>query len=225
MPRETIRLGLSTPFTPEPGATFLSFLAYPNSKNAMMRAEFSLAICRFAVTAMCEEDRDWANSPQSIKPGIVLMGDTDRHKALRLGSTQLGYRFKAAIFFALPHLHAEFLGCDLIKYEGFAPTVLNLAVLAKHRMGWHEDRDGTSTIKSRIWGPSRPVIHAAAVLLADTIARGFAINTVNLELLLPYLKDPELLRRVLLVSEFARLRLPNIRQFRIKEADTVQFLP
>ena len=42
MPRETIRLGLSTPFTPEPGATFLSFLAYPNSENAMMRAVFLL---------------------------------------------------------------------------------------------------------------------------------------------------------------------------------------
>jgi hypothetical protein len=224
MPRETIRLGLPTPFTPEPGATFLSFLAYPNSKHAMMRAKFSLAICRFAVMAMCEKDRDWANSPQSIKPGIDLMGDTDRRKALRLGSTQLGYRFKAANFFALPHLNAEFLGCDLIKYKGFAPTVEHLAILAMDRMGWDSDAD-ISTIKSRIWGPSRPVIHAAAILLADTIAKGFAINTVKLESLLPYLKDPELLRPVLLVSELARLRLPNIKRFRIKEADTVQFLP
>jgi hypothetical protein len=225
MPRETIRLGLSMPFTSEPGATLLSFLAYPNSKNAMMRAEFWLAICRFAVTAMCENDRDWANSPQAIRPIISLMGDTDRRKALRLGSTQLGYRFKAAAFFAMPHLIAEFRGCELIKYEGFAPTVENLAVLAKHRMGWDRDRDGTSTIKSRIWGPSRPVIHAAAILLFDGIARRGISSPENPESWLPYLKDPELLLPVLRASELARLLLPRIKQFRIRETDTVEFLP
>jgi hypothetical protein len=224
MPRETIRLGLSTPFTSEPGATLLSFLAYPNSKNATMRAEFCLAICRFAVTAMCEKDRDWANSPQVIRPAFTLMGDTDWRKALRLGSTQLGYRFKAAAFFAMPHLIAEFRGCELVNYKGFAPTVENLAVLAKHRMGWDRDRDGTSTIKSRIWGPSRPVIHAAATLLAHGNARGIS-NPKNLETWLPYLKDPELLRPVLRESEFARLLLPRIKQFRIRETDTVEFLP
>ena len=157
------------------GASFL-FLAYPNSNNAMMRAEFWLAICRFAVSAMCEKDRDWANSPQAIRPIISLIGDTDRRKALRLGSTQLGYRFKAATFFAWPHLFAEFRECELVKYQGFAPTVENLAVMAKHRMGWDRDRDGTSTIKSRIWGPSRPVIHAAAMLLAYGNARGISIR-------------------------------------------------
>jgi hypothetical protein len=221
MPREIIRLGLSTPFTPEPGAKFLSFLAYPNSKNAMMRAEFFWAICRFAIAAMCEKDRDWGNSPQAIKPAISLMSDTYRRKALRIGSTQLGYRFKAAIFFAMPHLYAEFRGCELVKFEGFAPTVENLAVLAKDRMGWDRDRDGTSTIKGRIWGPSRPVIHAAAMLLAY---RRLSI-TKNPESWLPFLKDPQVLRPVLLASEFARLLLPCIKQFRIKEADTIEFLP
>ena len=140
-----------------------------------MRAEFCAAICRFAVTAMCEDDPNWASSPQAIKPVIILIGDTDRRKALRLGSTQLGYRFKAATFFAWPHLFAEFRECELVKYQGFAPTVENLAVLAKHRMGWDRDRDGTSTIKSRIWGPSRPVIHVATLLLADGTARGISI--------------------------------------------------
>ena len=96
--------------------------------------------------------------------------------------------------------------------------------MAKHRMGWDRDRDGTSTIKSRIWGPSRPVIHAAAMLLADGNARGISIPE-NPESWLPYLKDPELLRPVLLASEFARLRLPRIKQFRIRETDTIEFLP
>jgi hypothetical protein len=190
----------------------------------MMRAVFCAAICRFAVTAMCENDPNWASSPQAIKPAIILVGDKDRRKALRLGSTQLGYRFKAAAFFAMPHLNAEFRGNELIKYKGFAPTVENLAALAKHRMGWDRDRDGISTIKSRIWGPSRPVIHAAAMLLFSGFTRGITIPE-NSESWLPYLKDLELLRHVLLASEFARLRLPHIKQFRIRETDTVKFLP
>jgi hypothetical protein len=223
MPRETIRLGLSNPFTPEPGAMFLSFLAYPDFKNAEVRAEFCLAICRFAVTAMCDKDRNWANSPQAIKPAIGLITDTDRRKALRLGSTQLSYRFKAAVFFAMPHLSAE-IGSELVEYAGFAPTVENLAVLAKYRMGWDRDRDGISTIKGRIWGPSRPVVHAAAILLADGRTGGFSI-TENPESWLPYLKNPELLRRVLLASEFARRLLLRVKQFRIKETDTIKFLP
>jgi hypothetical protein len=176
MPRETFQLGLSTPFSPEPAAKFLSILAYPNSEDFMMRAKFCAAICRFAITAMCKDDRDWGNRPQGIRPAIILMSDADWHKALKLGSTQLGYRFKAARFFAMPHLRAEFQGCELLNYGGFAPTVENLAILAKYRMGWDRDRDGTSTIKGRIWGPSRPVIHAAAMLLADEYARGFSIT-------------------------------------------------
>jgi hypothetical protein len=222
MPRETIHLGLSNPFTPEPGARFLSFLAYPKPEEGGMRAVFFLSICRFAITAMCEKDRDWANSLQAIKPGIILMGDTLRRKALGLGSTQLRYRFKAAVFFAIPHLIAEFQECELVKYKGFAPTVENLAVLAKERMKWHSERDGTSTIKGRIWGPSRPVVHAAAMLLVDGYGRGFSI-TANPESWLPYLKDHQLLRPVLVASEFARRLLPRVKQFRIKEADTVEF--
>ena len=176
MARETIRLDLSNPFTPEPGAKLLSALAYPNSNHAVMRVQFCLAICWFAVTARCAKDRNWAGSPRSIRPAFILMSDADRRKALKLGSTQLGYRFKAAVFFALPHLHAEFRGCELVKYEGFAPTVENLAVMAKHQMGWDRDRDGTSTIKSCIWGPSRPVIHVRHHLVRRRNCEGSAYN-------------------------------------------------
>jgi hypothetical protein len=171
-----------------------------------------------------KNNRDWANSPRAILPAISLVGDKRRREALRLGSTQLGYRFKAAAFFAMPHLYAELREYELVKYQGFAPTVENLAVLAGHRMGWDSDRDGTSTIKGRIWGPSRPVVHAAAILFADGKARGYSIME-NPESWLPYLKDPKLLLPVLLISEIARRVLPRVKQFRIKEADTIEFLP
>ena len=98
----------------------------------------------------------------------------------------------------------------------------NLAVLAKERMKWHSERDGTSTIKGRIWGPSRPVVHAAAMLLVDGYGRGFPLRQIR-NCALPLLKDPQLLRPVLVASEFARRLLPRVKQFRIEEADTVEF--
>jgi len=62
------------------------------------------------------------------------------------------------------------------------------------------------------------------MLLVNGFRRGIAIPE-NPESWLRYLKDLELLRHVLLASEIARLRLPHIKQFRIRETDTVKFLP
>src|SRR5262252_7759633 len=104
MPRESIHLNLSNPFTVEPSATLLSFLAYPDPAHATARAEFCGALCRFAIVAICEMDRDWATTPQSIKPGFWLGSDSKYHTALKVGCTKLKHRLMAASFFALPHL-------------------------------------------------------------------------------------------------------------------------
>jgi hypothetical protein len=221
MPRESIRLNLSNPFTVEPGATFLSFLAYPNPADATARAEFSGALCRFAIIKMCDMDRGWARIPQSIKPGFWLGSDSKYHTALKVGCTKLKHRMMAAIFFAIPHLQGELRGCKLTRYEGYEPTVEHLAHIALERMGWKGD--SASTVKSRIWGPSRPVIHAAAMLIID--ARIKPENSKIPEMFSAYLRDPELLRDVLVGSEIVRILLPRIEHFRIKEETTIQFLP
>jgi hypothetical protein len=221
MPRETIRISLSNPFCPEPGAIFLSKLAYPSAIDASARHEFMSALCRWAITEICDIDRDWATSPQPIKAGFFLGKRTDSLKALKLGSKKLVHRVIAAGFIAMPHLHAQLQGSDLIKYQGYRPTVQMLSYDAMESMGWKGDSE--STLKSRIWGPSRPVIHAAAMLGVHRCSIELPF-TKTLNDLLPYLKFPELLREVFVWSEIARLHLPLIKEFRIKEEDTIQFL-
>jgi len=223
MPRESIRLNLSNPFSVEPGATFLSFLAYPDPADAAARAEFRGALCRFGVIAMCDMDRDWARSPQSIKPGFWLGTDAEYRKTLKVGCTRLRHRMLAANFFAMPHLRAELQGYELTGYEGYEPTVENLAHIALYRMGC--DGDSSSTVKSRIWGPSRSIIHAAAVLFIHLANRIKSETDKMPEMFLVYLRTPELLREILVWSEIALMHLLRVRHFRIKEETTIQFLP
>jgi hypothetical protein len=222
MPRETIELGLSNPFTIEPMAKFLTFLAYPDPADSTPRAEFCSAISRFAIAGMCDMDPEWASSPQSIRPGFFLGSHLNSSKALRAGCTKLKHRFIAAAYFAMPHLVAQLQGCELVGYEQYQPTVENLAHLALERLGW--EGDSASTVKSRMWGPSRPVVHAAAMLVVDGLSRELPVEDSD-SWILPYFRDSELLRNVLLTSEIARLHLPLVKQFRIKEEDTIKFLP
>jgi hypothetical protein len=218
MPRETIRISLSNPFCPEPGAIFVSKIAYPSAVDAIVRDQFMSALCRWAIKKICDNDREWAMSPQPIKAGFFLEKRADSIKPLQLGCKKLRDRLKAAVFIAARHLSAQLQGCDLIKFDGCKPTVQMLSYRAMEYMGWKGDSE--STLKSRIWGPSRPVIHAAAMLGAH----GTLSTTKTLDDLLPYLRFPERLREVLFWSEIARLHLPLIKEFRIKEEDTIQFL-
>jgi hypothetical protein len=222
MPRATLKLDLSNPFTIEPMAKFLTFLAYPDPADSTPRAEFCSAISRFAITGMCDMDPEWASSPQSIRPVFFLGSHSNSSKALRAGRTKLKHRFIAAAYFAMPHLNAQLQGYELVGYEQYQPTVENLAHLALGRLDWKGD--SASTVKSRMWGPSRPVVHAAAGLLMDVFSRELPAEESD-SWMLPYFMDSELLRNVLLISEIARLHLPLIKQFRIKEEDTIQFLP
>jgi hypothetical protein len=90
-------------------------------------------------------------------------------------------------------------------------------------MGWK----GTSkaTFNSRIWGQSRPVVHAAAAYLLweRDLVDEFHLPA-NTDRFLACLASAEILKQVILASEIARLELPLIRRFRIKEEDTIQFL-
>jgi hypothetical protein len=220
VPRATVQIGLSSPFTIEPMANFLTFLAYPEPAASSARVEFCSAISRFAIKGVCDLDPDWASSPQSIRPAFFL--GSEPRKALKRGCAKLSHRFVAANYFALPHLAKQLQGAKLVRFEQYKPTVENLAHLALEGLGWKGD--SASTVKSRMWGPSRPVVHAAAALLADGFSRELPIRA-DAKWLLPYFRDSELLRKVLSWSEIGRLHMPRIKQFRIKEEDTIQFLP
>ena len=107
MPRETIRISLSNPFLPEPGAIFLSTLAYPDPVDAIAREEFMLSLCRKAVLTKCKIDPAWAMIPQPIRPDVFAGPDSDWDNAYNRGVKKIEHRYIAALFIALPHLIAR----------------------------------------------------------------------------------------------------------------------
>jgi hypothetical protein len=221
MAREIIKLSLSAPFRPEPAAIFFSTLAYPKADDANVRDQFRSALCRWAILTQCEMDGEWANAPQLVRPDIFIEGDREWHEAYKRGMRELDRRLFAADHIAMPHYLAW---CGLLRsVEGYQVTVENMSHLAMDFLRW--TGDSVSTLKSRIWGPSRPVIHAALALKMWCVESKEVLESIGgHRALLPLLIAPKALEGILAKSEFLRKCLPFIPQFRIKEEDTVQFL-
>jgi hypothetical protein len=196
-----------------------------------------LSLCRKAVLTKCKIDPAWAMIPQPIRPDVFAGPDSDWDNAYNRGVKKLEHRYIAALFIALPHLIARFGGPK--EFQGYNVTVQNMSYLAMDFMGWEGDSE--STVKSRIWGPSRPVVHAAAACILEALASRevkeameaiedpgvFSLFlTCPLTLFLTYpLTYPETLEGIVTRSEGIRLGLAVVPQFRVKEEETIQFLP
>jgi hypothetical protein len=77
-----------------------------------------------------------------------------------------------------------------------------------------------STLKSKIWAPSRAVVHAAAAYLRYYWCEDGRMVRPNQIIGSP----PFVVAKIIKASETIRLMLPSIEQFEIKEEDTIQFL-
>jgi hypothetical protein len=174
-----------------------------------------------AILAFCEKDQKWANTPQLIRPDAFVASDRAAHKAMQQGINKLKHRLIAALFIALPHFNRQF--GNIKTFAGYNVNVQNMSYLAMDAMNWRGDSE--STLKSKIWGPSRSVVHAALPLALWAIDFGEAPAKVQEVANLAFLLLPKHLQKILKQSEIIRVNLPLIKQFRIKEEDTIQFLP
>src|SRR2546429_4480545 len=197
MPCETIRLHLSTP-TPEPGAMFLSKLAYPDPVDAIARDEFMISLCRWIIRTGCEVAPDWAITPQLMRPAVFVGPDREWHKAFNRGANKLRDRFIAAGFIVYPHMLA--LAGITQRFDGYTATVQNMSQLAMEYMGW--DGDSEATMKSRIWGPSRPVAHAALAAMMWLLKNRELLKTPGgCREFFQLVTNPKTLERILIKSE------------------------
>ena len=222
MPREIVSLNLSSPFPYEVGATFLSTLAYPELADTKQRERYRQAVCRWGIEIRADED-GFTKKPQPIPPAIFLVDDATYRRYLKSGNKILNERLVAVNWIVMPHLKAVISG-KLEKVEGYEATVENLSTLAMDNLGWKGD--SSSTFKSRVWGPSKPVAHAAAALLV------WRQQTWEQELVPAFPDDehdffqlclelPFVISEIVELSEEFRLRLPLVEQFTIKEEDTI----
>jgi hypothetical protein len=230
MPREIVKIEINASVpTCESGAKFFSVLAYPDQRDNKERQNFRVALCRWAIRAMAIADKAWATQPQPIRPEYFLLDEKRADSTLRRGIKLLHKRFAATHYVVMPRFNQIVTG-HLETFDGFNPTVENMLNVMMSDMGWKPD--SLPTAKTKIWKPTRPVVHAVAAVTMCGQRLGIDLERYPLgkhchmpiEAFLLY-PDPEMLRRLVEMSEIYRVeRLPLITQFKIPEEDTIQFV-
>src|ERR1700730_11540 len=212
MTREIVRIDLSSKFPMEVGARFFSTIAYPEPKDAEERDRYFLAISRLYVHLRVKENPEFG-------------------RTLKKGNKRLFCQIPAATWIAMPHFRGEGLKPVEVEINGqlqsIIPTVKNMGMIAMNELGWQGKSTSIPTLKSKIWAPSRPVVHAAAAYslwcyYAERVVP--AKEQVDSFFFLACLELPSTVAAILRRAEAFRLILPEIEQFQIKEEDTIQFV-
>jgi hypothetical protein len=229
MPRETVRINLSSRFPIEVGARFFSVLAYPNPADLAERKQFCWAICRLYLLKRVQDDPEFGSRPYLIVPAIYATSHYEFIRTFKKGNKKLLHSLIAARWIAMPHLRDDKSRPVQIEKDGEAivPTVKNMSIVAMEELGWKGKGKSLPTFKSRIWGPSRPIVHAAAAYLlwchyAERILP--AEEQDDSFLFLSCVEQPHSIAAIIKKSENFRLMLPSIERFSIQEDETIQFL-
>jgi hypothetical protein len=222
VPRESVRINVASEFPIEVGARFFATIAHPEDRNERERYHF--ALCHLCVLARAKSDLDFATSLLPIIPAIFVSSDHARLQTLKRGNKKLRHRLATAKFLVMPHFRERKLEPLQVEKdrELIVPTLNKMTLVAMKELGWTAKPKSVPTFKSKIWAPSRPVVHAAA---AYVLWCHHAKRTIPVEhLFMTCLGDPPTIAGLMQKSEAFRLMLPNIEQFKIKEEETIQIL-
>ena len=159
---EHLNLRLSLAFGPvyEAGAAMLSALAWPELlADTQAIAERHAALCQYGVRLLAAADEEWTRSPQPIKPIYLSVAEHQvqrvRHELFR----RLAQRLAAARM-VIPFLQ-EASGVPARLPRGMSRLSLNsLAEVAANDLNLSD----AGNVGTRVWRPSRPVIHIAAAI-------------------------------------------------------------
>jgi hypothetical protein len=245
MPRQTVVARLSTDPPHEVAAHILSFITYPNSKDASERENFEIALARWSIYDRARVDKVWGKSAQPLKPYIFSQEQKAFLSIHRRGIRILFRRMVTAANMLGPHLN----GFPSIKPAkitlkgvwGFDPSVETIALKIADRIGLA--RGSGSTVESKLWAPAKPVAHCATSFYLWSLyidhsrpeelkalrSIGHIVQSDSWQLcgrdpFLAFFCFPSVLRDIIKLSEFLRLNLKRIKQFEIPEEDTIQFV-
>jgi hypothetical protein len=221
MPREVVSIDLCTIPVYEAGAKMFAVLAYPDDETRY--EQYFIALCR-AWLQQKLSDSAWAWSQQPIRPAFFAQGDAFFLKTLHAGGKKILDRMVSTRQ-VMPHLKAIELNKEplLLTVGELSPTVNNMAILMARDF---DLSDGSAaTMKADVWAPSKPVIHMAAALaqLMQWMAKTLKVSTDRVPYEAFFYSAP-LLRLAIEIAETHRLRLPEIKQFTIREQNTIQFV-
>lgn len=179
--RQPLHLSLGSGPVYEAGAVLLCVLAWPEfvADEAAMD-ERHAALCQSGVRLLADADEKWARSAQPIKPFYLSVAEDQVQRVWHELFRRLAERLAAARM-AIPFLQ-EASGATPRLPRGMSRLSLNnMASVAAEDLGL----SGPENVETRVWRPSRPVIHiATAVAVAARDAEGDGQTFTALNLLL-----------------------------------------
>jgi hypothetical protein len=223
MPRQTVRIPLSSLPPYEAAAEFLSYIAFSDPKEEIQRYEYRIALSRFAITVRAISDGNWGATLQPIRPLIFSRTDRIFERILAEGNDRLHRRFVCAASIIMARLSTT----RDAMVDAYVATIDNISrQLIARLLGY--SRGSRATIISKIWAPTKPVAHAAAALIWTVIMdrpQSWHVEHPLLakDLLLSTLFYPDVLESIIRISENLRVRLPRLK-LRIRSEDTIRFI-
>jgi hypothetical protein len=225
MPARTVSVRLNEIPPGEALATLMANVAYPYEEDRLERERFARALWWAILIERASEEKAWGQTIQSLRPSLFLDDDTTLLSSLKRGTKLLSWRLNTAGTFLMPHLRELRTGKLFPIRGGFAPTVENMSMLVMGKMGWKGD--SVATFKSKIWKTTKPVAHLAFVLNLRHKLEAALAKKQNRDFGRVYYR--QFFRGDLAIwlelAENCRNMLPSIKQFKIKEEETIQFLP
>lgn len=147
------------------GARLLTILACPpdTSDTDEMRGKFHAVLCHEAIKERSRQDPAWANMPHLIRPVYMFRNPKTALRDMKNLDRRLRDRLVAARM-AIGFLQKAETG----KTPALPPEVkrLSLNEISEHVRKDANQSEATN-VQTRIWRPSRPVIHLAAALAVN----------------------------------------------------------
>jgi hypothetical protein len=197
-------------------------VAHPGINEERIRQRFFAVLCREMIKQRAAEDEEWASAPQLFRPAYSTIGDEMAADAMKAGFAQLDRRFVAAQRLFMPFAKQHEVGHP-ITVGGFAVSVNNMANLALGDLDLGPGSIGL--VKSTVFKPSRPVLHAAAALV---FFQRLLVNIDPGDFARVILYDTAALVQVVQKAEEFRVLLPRLSAMSPKkpilDEETIQFV-
>ncbi len=218
MAQEIIRLQLQSLPVYEVAGLFFAALAYPDCDEITERKKFQRALIRWCLLIRVNLDPSWGAELQQLKP--MYFSDQERvfESTLKRGMRKLAHRFVSAIWIALPRI------LKLERVNQFRPTIENMSTIAMPELGMRGNT--SSTFKTKIWKPSRPVVHAASAFVALSRYLLGEDDWSGLDRVMIYwfMTHEDHFKELIHEAEILRKDVPTMERIAIPEAETVQFI-
>jgi hypothetical protein len=193
----------------EAGALLVTLLAYPgeSKQEDERRSRVHASLCTCTLRALSETDPDWAASTQSVKPIYAVQSERDCERGLRQLKRRLRDRMIAARM-AYPFLkEAETGEAPALPTSVRRLSINALSELVLEDAGYNEPEN----VETRIWRPSRPVIHLASAV-HGYLHRGAKIETLGLG---PLLTSRDVIESLIRSAEYCESLVVRSRHLRI----------